>query len=55
MKNEKRKLKKKNKPTLPCSPILSWLIWLDTDYALTKNDMCLKALLVLLAQDENIF
>ena len=55
MKNKKRKMKKRNKPTLPCSPILSGPIWLDTDYALPKSDTRLKALLVLHAQNENSF
>ena len=56
MKNEERKTKKEKQTNLTLlSNIEFGWFWLDTDRALPqKSDTCLKALLVLHAQNENI-
>ena len=52
---EKRKMKNERQTNFTLLSNIDWPIWLDTDYALPKSDTCLKALLVLYAQNEYIF
>ena len=57
MKKQKRKAKNENRKQANLTLLSNWVwpIWLDTDYALPKSDMCLKAWLVVNAQNENVF